>query len=227
MRLDPPTIPVPLINTLPMTVAVRLPDNFGNFTHEEEVLGREEWKIDLGSSNAVFFTQLFKYMFEDVRVLEPGQDPDSLSFDALLEPSIDAFEFSVPAQTKTDSFAVWIRYRVKVYDRNGTLVLDAPVSAYGKALTTTMGGSQALQAAAVLAMRDAAALMIMKFDEQTLFTRLMDPSVTVPGIASEEHGKVSVLEQFKSSEVVLHAGIHIAIRIQGIPHRDGETVSLV
>ena len=184
VRLDPPTIPEPLINTLPMTVAVRLPENFEHFIHEEEVLGREEWRIDLGRSNAIFFTQLFNYMFETVKVLEPGQDPTGMDIDALLEPSIDAFEFSVPAQTKTDSFAVWIRYRIKVYDREGTLVLDAPVSAYGKALTTTLGGSKALQNAAVLAMRDAAALMIMKFDEQTLFSRLADPSVHVPGIAS-------------------------------------------
>lgn len=198
VRLDPPTIPKPLINTLPMTVAVRLPDNFNHFVHEEEVLGRDEWRIDLGRSNAIFFTQLFHYMFETVTVLEPGQNPDDLTFDALLEPSIDAFEFSIPAQTKTDSFAVWIRYRIKVYDRAGTLVLDAPVSAYGKALTTTLGGSQALQDAAVLAMRDAAALMIMKFDEQTLFTRLMDPSVTVPGIASGSNENEAALTRTSS-----------------------------
>ena len=170
-----------------MTVAVRLPENFEHFVHEEEVLGREQWKIDLGRSNAIFFTQLFGYMFETVKVLEPGQDVDSVEFDALLEPSIDAFEFSVPNQTKTDAFAVWIRYRIKVYDREGALVLDAPVSAYGKALTTTLGGSKALQNAAILAMRDAAALMIMKFDEQTLFTSLADPSVQVPGIATDEN----------------------------------------
>jgi hypothetical protein len=181
-----------------MTVAVRLPDNFNHFVHEEEVLGRDEWRIDLGRSNAIFFTQLFHYMFETVTVLEPGQNPDDLTFDALLEPSIDAFEFSIPAQTKTDSFAVWIRYRIKVYDRAGTLVLDAPVSAYGKALTTTLGGSQALQDAAVLAMRDAAALMIMKFDEQTLFTRLMDPSVTVPGIASGSNENEAALTRTSS-----------------------------
>jgi len=186
VRLEPPTIPAPLINTLPMTVAVRLPENFEHFVHEEEVLGREQWKIDLGRSNAVFFTQLFGYMFETVNVLQPDQDTQNVEFDALLEPSIDAFEFSVPNQTKTDSFAVWIRYRIKVYDSEGELVLDAPVSAYGKSLTTALGGSKALQNAAVLAMRDAAALMIMKFDEQTLFTSLADPSVKVPGIATDD-----------------------------------------
>ena len=193
VRLEPPTIPEPLINTLPMTVAVRLPENFEHFVHEEEVLGREEWTIDLGRSNAIFFTQLFKYMFENVIVLGEDQDPADVAFDAMLEPSIDAFEFSVPNQTKTDSFAVWIRYRVKVYDRNGDLVLDAPVSAYGKSLTTTLGGSRALQDAAVRAMRDAAALMIMKFDEQTLFTSLADPTVEVPVVADDESDNAATI----------------------------------
>ncbi len=186
VRLDPPTIPTPNINRIPVAVAVRLPENFESYVHVENVLGREEWKIDLGRSNAVFFTQLLAYMFDTVIMLQPGDDLETYDFDALIEPSIDAFEFSVPNQTKTDAFAVWIRYRIKVFDRYGTMVANIPISAYGKSLTTTMGGSNALQRAAVLAMRDAAALMIMKFDDQTLFTSLADPSTQLPAVADEE-----------------------------------------
>ncbi len=186
VRLDPPTIPSPNINRIPVAVAVRLPENFESYVHEEDVLGREKWKIDLGRSNAVFFTQLLAYMFDTVIMLQPGDDLELYDFDALIEPSIDAFEFSVPNQTKTDAFAVWIRYRIKVFDRYGTMVANIPISAYGKSLTTTMGGSNALQRAAVLAMRDAAALMIMKFDDQTLFTSLADPSTQLPAVADEE-----------------------------------------
>ena len=186
VTLDPPTIPSPNINRIPVAVAVRLPENFESYVHEEDVLGREEWKIDLGRSNAVFFTQLLAYMFDTVIMLQPDDDLEMYDFDALIEPSIDAFEFSVPNQTKTDAFAVWIRYRIKVFDRYGTMVANIPISAYGKSLTTTMGGSNALQRAAVLAMRDAAALMIMKFDDQTLFTSLADPSTQLPAVADEE-----------------------------------------
>ena len=153
VKLTPPTIPEPLIEPIPMTVAVRMPENFHAFVHEEEVLGREEWTIDLGRSNAVFFEQLFGFMFTDMVILGEDDDPALATFDAMIEPSIDAFEFSVPAQTRTDSFAVWIRYRIKVFDRQGELVADWPVSAYGKSLTTTMGGSDAL--AACCSTRDA------------------------------------------------------------------------
>ena len=194
VKLDPPTIPAPNINRIPVTVAVRLPENFENFVHMENVLGREEWTIDLGSSNAVFFKQLLGYMFDEVILLQPGDDVTGMTYDALIEPSIDAFEFSVPHQTKTDAFAVWIRYRIKVYDRHGTMVANQPISAYGKSLTTTMGGSGALQRAAILAMRDAAALMIMKFDGQTLFTALADPSALLPAVADEEASKQSAAQ---------------------------------
>lgn len=174
VRLDPPTIPVPLIDKIPMSVAVRMPAQFENFVHEEQVLGREEWSIDLGRSNAKFFTQLFGYMFDQVTIIGETDAVPVSGIDALIEPTIDAFEFSVPNQTKTDAFSVWIRYRIKVYDRDGELVANWPVSAYGKSLTTAMGGSDALQRAAVLALRDAAALLIIKFDDQVLVSSLGD-----------------------------------------------------
>jgi len=186
VTLQSPTIPTPLIHKIPASVGLRMPENFEHFVHEEQVYGREEWSINLGRSNAALFTQLFGYMFENVIVLNDSDDPKTLAIDALIEPSIDAFEFSVPNQTKTDAFAVWIRYRIKVYDRNGVMVANVPISAYGKSLTTTMGGTSALKRAAVLAMRDAAALMIIKFDGQSLFASLGNPSTQLPAVAEEK-----------------------------------------
>lgn len=172
--MDPPTIPTPLIEKIPATVGLRMPPNFQDFVHEEEVIGREEWSIDLNNSNAALFEQLFGHMFEEVKVLGPEEDARNLNLDALIEPSIDAFEFSVPNQSKTESFAVWIRYRIRVYDDEGDQVANWPVSAYGKSQTTSVSGSQALQRAAILAMRDAAALMIMKLDEATGISKIAE-----------------------------------------------------
>ena len=167
VTLDTPTIPTPLIVKIPASVGLRIPDEFQHYVHDEEIIGREHWSIDLGNSNAALFTQLFGFMFDRVMVLSATDDPKQLAIDALIEPSIEAFEFSVPNQSKTESFAVWIRYRIKVFDQHGTEVANWPVSAYGKSQTASVSGSQALQRAAILAMRDAAALMIMKLDEAT------------------------------------------------------------
>ncbi len=181
--LEAPTIPTPLTDEIPVTVGLRMPANFYDFVHQEEVYGREEWSIDLGNSNASMFTQLFGHMFSNVTVLKSGEDPANYNLDALIEPSIDAFEFSVPNQSKTDSFAVWIRYRIKIYDRAGTLVSNWPVSAYGKSQTASVSNSEALQRAAVLAMRDAAALMIMKMDDATKISSLAKRVAPLPTAA--------------------------------------------
>lgn len=173
-----PTIPSPLTDKIPISVGLRMPANFDHFVHEESVFGREEWTIDLGNSNAALFKQLFGHMFDRVTVLGAKDDPALMDIDALIEPTIDAFEFSTPAQSKTGAFAVWIRYRLKVFNQGGTLVSNWPVSAYGKSRTTAMNKSDALQRAAVLAMRDAAALVIIKFDEVTGISSLGNSTPT-------------------------------------------------
>lgn len=180
VTLDPVTIPAPLIDPMPLSVALRIPAEFEHYVHEDEVLGREKWRIDLGRSNAALFSQLFEFMFEDVTVLGPDDDASTLSIDALVEPSIDAFEFSVPSQSKTESYAVWIRYRLKIYDSAGDMYANWPLSAYGKSEQFGLNGDEPLKRAAILAMRDAAALMIMNLDKSTAIAALKDrPAATL------------------------------------------------
>lgn len=167
-----PRIPDPLIDRMPLDVAVRYPETFQHFVHEEKVIGKQEWTIDLGQSNRLLFDKLFGSMFANVTVVDQSVDPAGMGFDALIEPGIDAFEFSVPEQSQTDAFAVWIRYRIRIFDNAGAQVANWPISAYGKSQTTTFGGDEALQRAAILAMRDAAALIIMQMDKATGISKL-------------------------------------------------------
>jgi hypothetical protein len=131
-------------------------------------------------------------MFEEVTILNSEDDPGQFAFDALIEPSIDAFEFSVPNQSKTEAFAVWIRYRLRVFNSEGDEIANWPVSAYGKSESETLSGSQALQRAAVLAMRDAAALMIMRLDEATGISKIAEAK-----IAMSENTDASVTEELE------------------------------
>lgn len=180
VTLDPVTIPTPLIDPMPLSVAIRIPAEFEHYVHEDEVLGREKWRIDLGRSNAALFSQLFEFMFDDVTVLGPDDDASTLPIDALIEPSIDAFEFSVPSQSKTESYAVWIRYRLRIYDSAGDMYANWPLSAYGKSEQFGLTGDEPLKRAAILAMRDAAALMIMNLDKSTAISALKDrPAATL------------------------------------------------
>jgi len=174
VTMEMPTIPEPRIEKIPVAVAVRIPVEFQNFVHSEEVLGRDTWTIHLGSSNVAFFTQLFGFMFDSVVILGPDDDPRNYQFDALIEPTIEGFEFSVPNQSQTNAFAVWIRYRISVFDSIGNSASSWTVSAYGKSEKEGMGGSDSLRRAAILAMRDAAALIIMQMDKVTKIRQLAD-----------------------------------------------------
>jgi hypothetical protein len=176
VALQDPSIPEPLIDQLEMSVAVRYPMEFDDFVHEEQVIGKETWTIRLGQSNKLLFTQLFGSMFTDFKVIDDNTDAKQLPIDALIEPSIDAFEFSVPNQSQKDEFAVWIRYRLKIFDRDGVQVANWPIAAYGKSQATTFGGDDSLRRAAVLAMRDAAALIILQMDKSTGISELRSRS---------------------------------------------------
>ncbi len=197
VALQNPAIPDPLIETLPLAVAVRYPEAFQHYVHKEKVIGKDEWTIDMGRANSMLFTQLFGAMFAECTVIgeppnvagkddgdgqdqrprcnfvAPDTDPGSLPIDALIEPSIDAFEFSVPEQSQTDSFAVWIRYRLKIFDAEGNEIANWPLSAYGKSMASFMGSDDALRHAAVLAMRDAAALVILQMDKSANISALV------------------------------------------------------
>ncbi len=167
-----PSIPDPLVDRIPISLAVKFPDVFEHFVHEEQVIDKQKWTVDLGRSNALLFTKLFGAMFNDLTIIDNDVNARDLPIDALIEPSIDAFEFSVPGQSLTSSVAVWIRYRIKIFDSEGKLFANWPISAYGKSLSTRMGGDDALHRAAVLAMRDAVALIIMQMDKVTGVSRL-------------------------------------------------------
>jgi len=192
VSVQDPHIPDPLIAPLPMSVAIRYPESFDHFVHEEQVIGKEKWQIDLGASNKMLFNKLFAAMFAEVQIITGEGDAASLGVDALIEPSIDAFEFSVPEQSQTEAFAVWIRYRIKIFDRQGTQVANWPISSYGKSQTSTFGNDAALRRAAVLAMRDAAALIIMQMDKSTGISGL---AKTTPATSGDEVQQTTATEE--------------------------------
>jgi len=186
VTMEMPTIPQPRMEKIPVDVAVRIPAEFENFVHVEEVLGKDTWTIDLGSSNADFFKQLFGYMFDSIVILGPDDDPRDFQFDALIEPAIDGFEFSTPSQSQSEAFAVWIRYRISIFDSVGNRASSWTVNAYGKHQKEGLGGGDSLERAAILAMRDAAALIIMQMEKVTNIRALadgpMDPADVDPGL---------------------------------------------
>jgi hypothetical protein len=98
-------------------------------------------------------------------MIEDPTHPD-IGVDAVLVPLIAELQFSTPSQTRTDYFEVWLRYQFQLYSRDGALLGEWPLTAYGKAntqnylLSTT---EPALQEAALSACRDAMAFFTVQF----------------------------------------------------------------
>ncbi len=207
VKVEYPNIPDPLVDKLPMDIALRMPDNFYDYSHEENVLGKESWSIQLGAANALFFEQLFGYMFDNVIVLKAEDDALDYEFDALVEPRIEGFEFSVPNQSKTDAFAVWIRYRMQVFDSAGNRASSWTVSSYGKSQKEGLGGKNSLRRAAVLAMRDAAALILLQMDKATKIGDLADGPLTIVDIAATTSEQDEVLDEDDNIGIFAIGGI--------------------
>lgn len=199
-----PTIPEPRVEKIPVDVAVRIPENFYNFVHTEDVLGKSEKTIELGASNANFFRQLFDHMFETIVILGPDDDARDYQFDALIEPSIEGFEFSTPGQTQSEAYSVWIRYRMNVFDSVGNRASSWTVSAYGKSQKEGLTGNDSLRRAAVLAMRDAAALIIIQMDKVSKIRDLADGPLDPASLEPESQvaGATTAPEDDKPASVI-------------------------
>lgn len=162
------TFPAPLVEKLPLRVAVYYPPALTDFTYTEEAEGDREWTVRLGAANIRMFDAVFTGLFPVTqRVSEVSAAATEMpGHQAMVAPSVDAFEFSLPGQSSTDQYAVWIRYNLDVYDREGNRVLRWPVSAYGQSGTGGLSDEESMERAAVLALRDAAAAIAVGFARQ-------------------------------------------------------------
>ncbi len=102
-------------------------------------------------------------LFRDAHTRAAYRQRVSAGFDVIIEPSIDAFEFSLPSQSATNKYSVWIRYTVSVFRPDGELLTAWNVSAYGEAAETTPQPARSMEQATILALRDAATTITLGF----------------------------------------------------------------
>jgi hypothetical protein len=162
----PTEFPVPLVERVPVTMGVHLSPELRKFVHREKLQNSGEWSIDLGDAQEPMFTNLIGGMFADMRFINDTDAP-AAAVDAILVPSISEVQFSIPTQTRSDYFEVWIRYHFQLLGNDGQAFAEWDLTAYGKANQRNYGGLQgsqpALQAAALSACRDAMAFFTVQF----------------------------------------------------------------
>jgi hypothetical protein len=160
------TFPTPLIEPLPVSMGIIIPDELYNFIYTEDIPDQSLWTIALGDANVAMLAPLFKGMFRETRDVESlALVTGDRSLDGIIEPKLDKFEFDVPTGERDEFVEVWLQYQITVYEPDGGTVIQWPVSGYGKS-ELVRDPEDAVQRAAVVAMREAGATISTKFSEQ-------------------------------------------------------------
>jgi hypothetical protein len=160
------SFPTPLIEPLPVTMGLILDEELYNFIYTEDIPDQSTWTIALGDANVAMLEPLFDTMFAATRVVDAVPvDNAAGRVDGVLQPVLEKFEFDVPIGERDEFVEVWMQYRLTLYEPEGEIVAEWPVSGYGK---SELGRDRedAVLRAAVVAMREVGATISTKFAEQ-------------------------------------------------------------
>jgi hypothetical protein len=160
--------PVAVVPALPLTVGVHYDEALTSYTHKESLPGDVSWTIAIGDANRQLFDGISQALFEDYRMVDTngGQGEIFSGLDAVIEPVLKTFEFALPRQSRSDQYSVWMRFILNVYTPNGNLITSWPVSAYGQSDARTFGAKKSMEQAAIKALRDAFASIVIGFETE-------------------------------------------------------------
>jgi len=147
-------------------MGILIPEELYNYIYTEQIRDESLWTIALGDANVAMFKPLFAKMFEETHNVDAVPlASNQYSLDGVLKPTIEKFEFDIPVNEKNKFVEVWIQYQLSLFDPDGNMVTAWPVSGYGK---HELGHSKedAVQRAAIVAMREVGAAIATKFAQQ-------------------------------------------------------------
>ncbi len=174
------TFPDPVVPSLGLAAGVHYAEALRNYDYTEDLPNDVEWSFTLGEANVKMFNRALGALFVNLTTVDQpgGTGAPFDGLDLVVEPTIDAFEFSLPRQSRSDQYAVWIRYNLAIYEPDGQLITKWPVSAYGQADSRLLRGGGAMEAAVVRAMRDAIANIVIGLPKEPKFQAALLPEQT-------------------------------------------------
>lgn len=159
-------VPAPVLTRLPLTMGVYYDDKFRHYIYEENTADRKHWRIDNSASRLALFQQILPYMFRKVEPVSGTRAGAGQQVDAILSPSVDEMQLSLPRETYSDLYEAWIRYTLRLYRPDGELIAEWPLTGYGKAEQGFFNNRRkGLNSAIDMAMRDLGAKLALGFDK--------------------------------------------------------------
>ncbi len=170
VEFEESAFPTPLVEVTDIDMGLVLDEELTSYLHVEEIEMYGAWEVKLGLVQPLLFRNVLGAMFLSVTEVESATEvhPD---LDAVLVPSIIGFQISIPAQTSSDLYEVWIKYRLRLYDNKGELIVEWEFPAYGRAnredyRLLSDKDEPALEDATMTALRDAAAEISLRFRDR-------------------------------------------------------------
>ena len=178
-----PAIPAPLVEKIPVVIGVYMAPEFRDKVYREEREGADV-AIALGKAQTEGFMRLLDAMFlrvVPVTSTDAGARTDP-AIRGVLEPVLEDVAFVTPTDSGADVYAVSLKYRVSGYKPDGQFTDSWTFTGYGAAAVSNMLGigTDALQKATQLAMRDAGARLATELREQAIVRGLLSADSKAP-----------------------------------------------
>ena len=167
--------PKPVIEPLPLKAGLRYDEGLTGYRYVEELANDGTWSFDLGNANRALFDTVFESLFRETVAVSAidAADEEQPDIDVIIEPGVETMEFSLPRQSQTDQYGVWISYNLAIYEPAGDLIIKWPVKGYGQSDSRTFSADKSMEQATIQAMRDAAAIITLGFSDQPLVKKAL------------------------------------------------------
>jgi hypothetical protein len=197
-----PDIPEPLIQKVPLNTGLIYTDTFKDYVYIENEKKRNSLKsLDFSAAQIVMFDQVFSALTNLV-------EPDDAARHLTIEPEILDFQYSSPGETKLKQYEIWIKYRLRLRDKNEANIADWTIKGYGKTPTSMLSSAtNAFSAATNIALRDVGAQLSTRFVRQRVVKTLLDggspPAIPVAEPEKKNIGAVGDEGQSESDSTAL------------------------
>jgi hypothetical protein len=165
-------LPRAVMQPLNVQAGLVLEQDLRTYLHEE-TRGGGDWSINLGPGHEQLFRNIFSTSIANLQVFTNVDAARAgTGMQALFSPHIEQYSFATARETSGAYWAVTIRYRIAVLSPQGDLIDTLTLTGYGSAKGERRS-TVSLTAATRVAMRDAAAKLLVQLPRQAQTRKLV------------------------------------------------------
>ncbi len=160
-------IPEPLVSKIEnLNLAVIYNENIQNYQFENtnSESGEATIKIDFSNSQVNLFKKILLTFFPGHIELSSNNNEIHTNIDLYMEVKLDAFELLTPAVSGNEKYAVWLKYKIALFDNKKILLSNWNITGYGEHASTSRL-ADSITSAVDLALRDVGLNLTIKIED--------------------------------------------------------------